>query len=468
MLEQGTRAAVLELKKRGLSNRQIARTLKISRGAVGRVIESGSADVPRLERDEKAEPHRDRILELLAACKGNLVRVHEELATAKCDVSYQALTAFCRRHGIGKKPPPRAGRYHFEPGQEMQHDTSPHRVKIGGKLVLAQAASVVLCFSRMLFFQYSPTFKRFDCKLFLDDAVRYFGGSCKKCMIDNTHVVVLKGSGATMVPVPEMAAFGEQRGFGFIAHEKGDANRSARVERPFDYIDNNFNAGRTATDWKDLNRQAVEWCDKSNAKHRRELHASPRELFAQERQHLTTLPEWVPEVYLLHHRLVDIEGFVSVNTNRYSVPLTVPVGRQIEARETKERVDLYEGPRIVASHERVVNAIGKRVIDPSHRPRREQRRPEISSEEKDILDLAPELSAYVTQLKKRGRGSTTRALRRLLSMLRDYPREPLLAAFAEAERFGLFDPERVERMVIKRIAGDFFLLSGDAHEGSHD
>ena len=36
-----------------------------------------------------------------------------------------------------------------------------------------------------------------------------------------------------MVPAPEMAAFAERFGFLFRAHEKGDANRSARVERPF-------------------------------------------------------------------------------------------------------------------------------------------------------------------------------------------------------------------------------------------
>ena len=56
-------------------------------------------------------------------------------------------------------------------------------------------------------------------------------------MIDNTHVVVLRGSGRDMVPVPEMAAFGERFGFQFVAHAIGNANRSARVERPFWFIE---------------------------------------------------------------------------------------------------------------------------------------------------------------------------------------------------------------------------------------
>jgi hypothetical protein len=46
-----------------------------------------------------------------------------------------------------------SGQYHFEPGEEMQHDTSPHEVELGGRKRKVQTASAVLCYSRMLFFQ---------------------------------------------------------------------------------------------------------------------------------------------------------------------------------------------------------------------------------------------------------------------------------------------------------------------------
>ncbi len=48
-----------------------------------------------------------------------------------------------------------------------------------------------------------------------------------------------------------MEAFAERFGFAFMAHEKGDANRSARVERPFDYVENNFYADREGESWKE-------------------------------------------------------------------------------------------------------------------------------------------------------------------------------------------------------------------------
>ena len=71
-----------------------------------------------------------------------------------------------------------------------------------------------------------PNFRRFDCKVFLTEALRFMGGVTTRVMIDNTHVVVLRGSGRDMVPVPEMAAFGERFGFQFVAHAIGNANRS--------------------------------------------------------------------------------------------------------------------------------------------------------------------------------------------------------------------------------------------------
>src|SRR5260370_13600221 len=142
MLSQAQRATILELQAQGVSNREIARVLGISRVAVRKVLRSNSTIVPELQRPEKAEPHRQQILELFEQCKGNLVRVHEELvASGGVEFSYAALTAFCRRHGIGYAPPAPAGQYDFAPGEEMQPDTSPHELELGGKKRRGQIAS---------------------------------------------------------------------------------------------------------------------------------------------------------------------------------------------------------------------------------------------------------------------------------------------------------------------------------------
>ena len=387
------------------------------------------------------------------------MRVHEEITASGAVLSYPALTAFCRRHGIGQSPPVPAGQYHFEPGEEMQHDTSPHAVELGGKKRKVQTASAVLCYSRMLFFQCSPTFQRFDCKVFLTAALRYFAGAPGRVMIDNTHVVVLRGTGREMVPVPEMAALAERFGFHFVAHAIGHANRSARVERPFSFIENNFLAGRTFSSWEDLNQQARQWCDKVNSTYKKHLRAVPRELFAVERLHLKPLPIWIPEVYRLHQRLVDIEGYVALHTNRYSVPLDW-IGRRVEVRETQDKIEIQLDARHLVSHRRLAEAEHQRILLAEHRPPRGQGlpRPDPHPEEKAILTAVPEMAEYVAALKQRGRKVLTLVLRQLWRLVREYPREPLLAAVQEAARYGLYDLDRLERMILRRVAREYFLL----------
>ena len=459
MLDEDTRTAILRLHAQGHGSRKISRALGIARDSVRRIIRCGSASVPPLLRAELAEPWREQILELHARYEGHLGRVHDALTEHGAAVSYPALTAFCRRHGIGRAPPPPAGHYLFAPGQEMQHDTSPHYACIAGTRVRVQTASVVLCFSRMIFFQHYPRFTRFECKAFLAQAIDYFLGAASRCMVDNSNVVVASGTGATMVPAPEMAAFAARYRFVFVAHEKGDANRSARVEAPFQRIEKGFLVGGKFADWTDLNSQARAMCETWNAKYSTKLHASRRELFAAEQSHLKPLPLHVPEVYQLCTRIVDAEGYVNLNRVRYSAPYRL-IGRALEVRETLERVVLYDGPRRVASHVRVHGPFDTRVTDPAHRPPRGQgltRHRPPAPELIEILQIAPCLTLYLNAFKSHV-GERRAPLRRLLSMLRDYPREAFLAAVADAERYRLFDLDRLEKMVLRRIADDYFPL----------
>jgi hypothetical protein len=64
----------------------------------------------------------------------------------------------------------------------------------------------------------------------------------------------------------------------------------------------------------------------------------------------------------------------------------------------------------------------------------------------------------VTALKQKGRKVVALALRQLLRLLKEYPREPFLAAVREAGQYGLYDLDRVERMILRRVARDYFLL----------
>jgi transposase len=453
------RGTILELCKQGVSKRQIAKTLKIARGTVAKVIRLNTSEVPVSQRPEKLAQYHEEILRLHTSSKGNLVRVHEELEVLGAQISYPALTAYSRRHDIGQEPKKAVGEYHFGPGEEIQHDTSPHKIEIGRKLREVETASAVLCYSRTIFFQCYPTFNRFYCKVFLTDALRYFKGAGTRMMIDNTHVVVLRGTGVSMVPAPEMKVFADRYGFEFVAHEVNDPDRKARVERPFWYIERNFIPGRIFADWRDLNNQAAIWCDKVNSKHKRSLGAVPLELYALEKPYLRPLPIWVPDVYLMFQRTVDTRGYVCLHDNRYSVPESW-IGREVEVRESKDQITIDNGPRQRVIHERLIDCRGKRITLKEHRRKRGRRQKEPSAAEQALLKTVPEISDYVSALKKR-KARATSALQHLLRMVREYPREPLLSAVREAAHYGLYELDRVERMILRRIAGEYFLLHPD-------
>jgi hypothetical protein len=134
------------------------------------------------------------------------------------------------------------------------------------------------------------------------------------------------------------------------------------------------------------------------------------------------------------------------------------------------RIEIFDGPRCVAVHKRCPGGADTRVTDPDHRPPRGQgpfALKAISFEEQRLSERAPESTAFVEMLKKRGR-ATTRDLRTLLRMLDEYPRDAFRAALQEAQRYGMADLDRLERMVLRRIARDFFVLPGDAHTDPDD
>jgi hypothetical protein len=173
-------------------------------------------------------------------------------------------------------------------------------------------------------------------------------------------------------------------------------------------------------------------------------------------------------VYRLHARTVDVEGYVSVNSIRYSVPVAW-IGRRVEARETRDKIEIELDARHLVTHVRAVTPPNQRITLAAHRPPRGEgvKRSDSHPEEQVIVEAAPEVAPYVAALKQKGRKVVALALRQLLRLLREYPREPFLAAVREAARYGLYDLDRLERMILRRVARDYFLLAEREPDG-HD
>ncbi len=459
MITQAYRETILQMKEKGIGINEISRTLNVARNTVRGVIKNG-AKVLSVKESQYLE-HLPIIKDLFRECKGNVVRVKEELESRhKIFIPYQTLTWLVRKEEIRRPKKKRSGRYVFEPGEEMQHDTSPHTIILGRKKVAVQCASLVMAYSRKLYMQYYPCFTRFECRVFLDKAFSYLDGTAGKCIIDNTHVILASGIGPDAIITPEMEHFGRIYNTKFVAHWLNDPNRKARVERPFHYIENNFIPGRTFADLDDLNKQAEDWCSNvSNLKHKRSLGMSPDAAYIIEKPYLSPLPPVAPPVYKSFYRVVNIEGYIQLDTNRYSVPQKL-VGETLEVQKHWDKVVIYGKQNKVAEHKRVLDKKNSRRTLPGHHPQL-TRKTSIKEPPKEEVLLTGKneiLDLYIGSLKEISRGRGVLNLRRLLNLQRSYPEEPFIAGIRTAQQYGLYDLARVEKIILENVAGNFFEL----------
>jgi len=458
MISYEIREAIRLLQQQGRAIREISRALKVSRNTVRRALRKSE---PKPLPATAPDPTLMELLpEIYRRCKGNGVRIREILKDEHAiEIAYSTLTSLLREQQL-REPKRRSGIYTFAPGEEMQHDTSPHRLELGGKLLTAQCASLILAYSRLLFIQYYPAFTRFEAKAFLTEALRFFDGACPRCIVDNTHVVVASGSGPDAIIAPEMVAFGELFGMTFVPHAIQHSDRKGRIERPFSYVENNFLAGRTFQDWADLNDQARAWCEKTaNAKFKRKLGMTPQAAYVMEKPHLLSLPLHIPAVTQIHYRIVDTQGYVHLDTNRYSIPQRL-LGKKVAVHKRPQQVLVFAGQQLVAEHPRLIGQRDTDQLIKSHHPSLQRGKTPSgpSPQEQALSGRDPLLDQYVAALKQRAPGRGVSRLRRLLEMQRTYPAGPFLAAVKQALQYGLFDLVRLERLILERVAGDFFNL----------
>jgi hypothetical protein len=217
--------------------RQMSRLLHLSRNTLRRLLRNPapSAATPEPPADPTTLA---QVQAAFTRCRGNVVRVQEVLAAEHgLALPYSTLTRWVRLAGL-RAPARRVGAYPLAPGEEMQHDTSAHRVPLAGNTVLAQCIALALGHSRWLFFTYAPRFTRFEAKAFFAEAFAAIDGTCPRCLIDNTSVLVAAGAGPEATIAPEMAAFGRAYGVTFRPHRVGDPDRKGYVNplRPDAYV----------------------------------------------------------------------------------------------------------------------------------------------------------------------------------------------------------------------------------------
>ena len=224
MIEADKRKAIFLLHQEGMSARQIAQRLRISRNTVRSVIGQEGV-VPKTVRSDKQRIDEELLRRLYQECEGRVQRVYEKLTEEQgVQVTYSTLTRILRSLGISAPQKTRCAHVPDEPGVEMQHDTSVYPIKLGDQSARLVASLIYLRYSKRRYLQFYRSFDRFKMKCFLHQALMHWGYSAAQCIIDNTNLARLRGLGYTALIVPEMEAFAKQYGFRFICHALKHAN----------------------------------------------------------------------------------------------------------------------------------------------------------------------------------------------------------------------------------------------------
>ncbi len=192
MIDANKRKAIFLLHNEGMGIRELSRKLRVSTNTVTRIIKQ-EGELPEITKQNKI----DIDPEILTEDKG-------------IAIGYSTLTRVMRELGLGQPKNTRCDHVPDVPGAEMQHDTSPYTVKLGTNRVKIVGSIIYMRYSKMRYLKFYRSFNRFAMKCFLHEALTFWGYTAPVCIIDNTNLARLRGTGKNAVIVPEMKQYAKQ------------------------------------------------------------------------------------------------------------------------------------------------------------------------------------------------------------------------------------------------------------------
>src|SRR5271168_345123 len=228
------------------------------------------------------------------------------------------------------------------------------RVQVGTTTRKVSVFVAVLCYSRLMFIEFTLSQHKAEFYRSLVHALEFFGGSPRAVIFDNLKAAVLNGSGRAACFHPEFLALCGTYCVQPIACERRDPESKGTVEASVRYVKRNALAGRgdELVRFEDYVAFAPKWRDEiANVRTHETTRERPVDRFQQERSLLRALPtiafdtdEIVPAVVSPHAR-------VEFDANRYSAPPQF-VRRPVTIRASHDSVRVLHEGQMVAQHVR--------------------------------------------------------------------------------------------------------------------
>jgi transposase len=436
-----------------LSGWKIARRLHCSRHTVAKALKLQQPPTPQAPRRARLlDPYVEQIKKLLARYPDlSAVRIREEIARGT--QGYTGSASALRRY-LQQIRPARGRVYqevHYEPAQAMQVDWGEcGRVQVGSTMRKVSVFVAVLCYSRLVFIEFTLSQRKAEFYRGLVNALTFFGGCPRNLIFDNLKAAVLNGSGRSACFHPEFLALCGYFCLQPVACARRDPESKGVVEGSVRYVKHNALAGRAdaLTRFEDYLALAPYWRDQvANLRTHETTRERPLDRFQQERALLRPLPaipfdtdEVVPAIVSPHAR-------IAFDGNRYSVPPQF-VRRPITLRANRDALRLLHEGQVVAQHVRSYER-GQLLVMPDHRlaalALRQRPRQQALAQEFDAW--GPQAREFHLRLNSRPVKSSVH-VRRLLSLAQLYGRTEVLAAIARSLELATYDAAYVENLLL--------------------
>ena len=452
--------AIRALRARGISKREIARMLSMSRKTVDKYVAEGyvvSQEPRMLMRRKRLAPKLDpwkATLEEWMAQDAKAPRKQRRTARklyqdllahypGEVHVSEVTVRRFVRNHRNANREA--FVPLEFAPGAMAEADFGHAMVILAGESQTLPFYTSVLMYSGRRYVKVYPHEKT---EALLDgtaESFSVFGGVPHQVMYDNPSTIVtdILGGGRRL-QTPEFKALQAHYGFDAVFCNPARGNEKGGVESSVKWAQRNlFSPVPEAGSLAELNEELLRRCLAYDQRPRRAGQPLIADLWEEERGHLGVLPHQAFPACRSRFVRVSKLLLVSWEGAHYSAPMAV-VGKSLLLRVFWDRVELSEQGRIVAVHERVPK--GRCSMQLAHYLPVLERKPRAVTHAAVISQGPPAIARYRDEFLA-ARPEDYSELVHILRVADEVGMARLIPALATASRHRAYDLESVQAVL---------------------
>jgi transposase len=429
---------------------QIGKQLQLDNKTVRYWLKHDYHQAHRPGRGSKLDPHKPLIKSWLETHGLSAQQVLQRLQSQGVQVGYTIVADYVRL--VRPKPLKAFLSLQFAPGECLQVDWgSWGTVAVGSTRRRLSFFVGVLCYSRMLYVEFTLGQSQEQFLSCHQNAFHFFQGVPARVMVDNCKTAVLSHPpGQPALFNPRYLDFASHYGFEIRACGVRRAHEKGRVENAVKFIKENFLRGLELPPWAALNAAARHWLDTiANVRIHGQTHKTPLELFQTEKLQLKPLSGVDYDVGTIRTLPINNRFRVIFETNRYSAPAHL-AGASVVAKIYPDRLAFYYQDQRVAEHVRSYERHRDFELPEHARPLLEQRlRARDQQRLHRFLSLCPEAPHYYEQLQQR-RLNARHHVQKILALLEIYDTDKVIGALQDAHEHHAYSCEYIANILEQR------------------